>query len=249
MADSRAQTRVVLLHGFSDCGASWAPFARKFPRDRELHAPDAPGHGGRPVALGEFTPELLAADAIQLLDRHRSRTVIGHSMGARTAMEIAAQRPELIDFLVLEDPPLWPGPPELELQAAGDVNAPPFADVRRAIRLPEDQRESWVETVTPDWTAYDRRIWIRALGALDANVFGPRFFSYTRGWRETLQNVQAPTLVIRGEFGLVADNVAVAAADLLPPGSAVVTIHGASHSPRRERPAETLREIARFLDF
>jgi lipase len=168
-------------------------------------------------------------------------------MGARTALDVAAERPDLVDLLVLEDPPLWPGDPSQELRAGDPLRDPAFTDVRRAISLPERDRAAWVRSVTPGWTSTDRRSWIVALGNLSVEVFHPGAFAYSRGWRDTLRDLRAPTLLLRGEHGLVSERVAVEAAALLPPGSGVVTITGARHSPRRERPDETFREIVRFL--
>jgi pimeloyl-ACP methyl ester carboxylesterase len=168
-------------------------------------------------------------------------------MGARTALDVAAERPDLVDRLVLEDPPLWPGAPWEELRARDPLCDPAFTDVRRAITLPQSERAAWVKTVTPGWTPTDRRAWVVALGNLSVEVFHPGAFVYSRGWRDTLRDLRAPTLLLRGEHGLVSERVAVEAAALLPPGSGVVTITGARHSPRRERPEETFREIALFL--
>jgi lipase len=182
-----------------------------------------------------------------LLERFSARTVVGHSMGARTALDVAAERPDLVDVLVLEDPPLWAGAPWEELRAGDPLRDPAFTDVRRAISLPELERAAWVSTVTPGWTPIDRRAWVAALSALSIEVFHPGAFAYSREWRATLEELRTPTLLLRGEHGLITERVAIEAAALLPPGSAVVTITGARHSPRRERPEETFREIARFL--
>jgi 2-succinyl-6-hydroxy-2,4-cyclohexadiene-1-carboxylate synthase len=89
---------VVLLHGFTQTGASWEPVIRALgPRYRAL-APDLRGHGAaagvRPVSLPAVLGDL---DAVVT----RGAALVGYSMGGRIALAYALSRPGRLDRLVL----------------------------------------------------------------------------------------------------------------------------------------------------
>jgi 2-succinyl-6-hydroxy-2,4-cyclohexadiene-1-carboxylate synthase len=89
---------VVLLHGFTQTGASWEPVIRALgPRYRAL-APDLRGHGAaagvRPVSLPAVLGDL---DAVVT----RGAALVGYSMGGRIARAYALPRPGRLDRLVL----------------------------------------------------------------------------------------------------------------------------------------------------
>ena len=101
---------VVLLHGFSDSGAVWTPLSRDLAADYDLVAIDTVGHGrsGRPgpgFSRARFVTDTLAVmDALGLA----RATLLGHSMGAGTAANVAAQAPGRVRALVLEVVALTP---------------------------------------------------------------------------------------------------------------------------------------------
>jgi N-formylmaleamate deformylase len=99
---------LVLLHGMGGTGSLWRPIAAHLEEQFQVIAPDQRGHGGsRPVPAHDFgfTPEDYARDIAELLDQKgiSKATVIGHSMGVRTATALAHLRPDLVQGLILVD--------------------------------------------------------------------------------------------------------------------------------------------------
>lgn len=88
--------RVVLLHGFTQTGAAWASVADRLATMHEVVRPDLPGHGGSGDQRGD-----LATTARLAGDTGGRATWVGYSMGARVALRLALDRPELVDRLVL----------------------------------------------------------------------------------------------------------------------------------------------------
>jgi 2-succinyl-6-hydroxy-2,4-cyclohexadiene-1-carboxylate synthase len=87
--------RLVLVHGFTQSCASWAPVLPSF-GGFELVTPDLPGHGGSPLAEGGLV------EAARLLGEGCGQgTYVGYSLGGRTCLHLALLRPELVDRLVL----------------------------------------------------------------------------------------------------------------------------------------------------
>jgi 2-succinyl-6-hydroxy-2,4-cyclohexadiene-1-carboxylate synthase len=88
--------RLVMLHGFGQTCRCWGPLATDLARDHEVMRLDAPGHGGSShvrASLSE-TAALVAATA-------GPGGYLGYSMGARMALHVALERPDLVHRLVL----------------------------------------------------------------------------------------------------------------------------------------------------
>jgi pimeloyl-ACP methyl ester carboxylesterase len=94
---------VILLHGSGSKGSVWAYQLQGLADDDWwLLAPDLPGHGqsqGDPLgdisSLADWTAKLLAGAG------REQATVVGHSMGALVAIELAARHPKLTNRIVL----------------------------------------------------------------------------------------------------------------------------------------------------
>ncbi len=92
--------RLVLVHGFTQTGASWRPVEAALAScepSLAVATPDLPGHGG---AAGE-RPASLAEAAAALGATGGRATYAGYSMGARVCLRLALDRPELVERLVL----------------------------------------------------------------------------------------------------------------------------------------------------
>ena len=88
----------MLLHGFTQSGASWAPVVDALAgRASPLVLPDAPGHGGSGHVAADMwgTADLLAGLV------PRPAYWAGYSMGGRAALHLALAHPERVVGLVL----------------------------------------------------------------------------------------------------------------------------------------------------
>jgi pimeloyl-ACP methyl ester carboxylesterase len=101
---------------------------------------DQRGHGHSPRVSGTVTVGQLADDLAELIADlgGRADLLVGHSLGGAVAAELAFTRPELVERLVLEDPPgisrvndqAWLTHQAAELEAA---QADPDGEVQRAL--------------------------------------------------------------------------------------------------------------------
>lgn len=78
-----------------------------------------------------------------------------------------------------------------------------------------------------------------------------RIFSQLRERYAPLQpelpNIQAPTLLLRGDRDRVLDVSSIAVMEPLPKMPSVVVMKNCGHVPKLERPAETARHFREFL--
>ncbi len=89
---------LVLLHGFTQTGRSWAPMITQLRERYRCFAPDLPGHGD----ASERRPASFDAVAAYLAARKTERFVLcGYSMGGRLALATALRIPDRIERLVL----------------------------------------------------------------------------------------------------------------------------------------------------
>lgn len=104
---------VVLLHGLTDSWHGWEHLIPYLTGDWQVYAPDLRGHGqsGRGNGMGQkarFNLEDYVRDVAAFL-RGVVKTpalLVGHSLGAMTALYTGAAAPDQVRGLVLCDPPL-----------------------------------------------------------------------------------------------------------------------------------------------
>jgi lipase len=92
---------VVLLHGIeSGPSTFWRVGADLSTLGFDVATPTVPGNAGTPA-----TTEGTLAGLARSVPIQEPSVVVGHSLGALVALELAVQRPGLVRALVLEDPP------------------------------------------------------------------------------------------------------------------------------------------------
>lgn len=97
---------LLMLHGVGRAGRTFSSYASLFPQRFRIRAIDFRGHGKSGRAGDRYRVVDYVHDAIAALEAIGKPTVIyGHSLGALVCTAVAAQRPDLVSAVVLEDPP------------------------------------------------------------------------------------------------------------------------------------------------
>ena len=94
---------VLAVHGWFGSARGWGSLPDFLDRSAYTYTfMDLRGYGDRKHVAGEFTIEEAAADAIALADElgWDRFSVIGHSMGAKVAIQVLLQAPDRVDKLV-----------------------------------------------------------------------------------------------------------------------------------------------------
>jgi pimeloyl-ACP methyl ester carboxylesterase len=99
---------VLVLHGITGCTATWDWLVPIVAETHRMVRLDFRGHGGSDRTPDAYSSEGYVSDAAAVCEAlfDGPCTVIGHSLGGVTALGLAQSRPELVDALVLEDPPM-----------------------------------------------------------------------------------------------------------------------------------------------
>ncbi len=247
---------ILLLHGFTGRGADWGPFLPALRTGRTTVAVDLLGHGrsDAPAAPARHELAAQAADlAAILIDRQLAPAIVlGYSFGARVALRLAADRPDVVGALALESP------------SAG-IEDP----AARARRRAEDERLA--EAIERDGiAAFVDRWWATAAVFASEQALPVSTRSHLRAQRlrnrpaglaaslrgagqgameplhARLPAIRVPALVLAGSLDPTGAARAREVAGCLPAGR-ITIIDGAGHAPHRETPAAFRRAILDFL--
>lgn len=237
----------LLLHGITDNGLCWSRVARDLEGDHDLVMPDARGHGRSSGVEHGFSIDLLAEDVaavIRALSLDRP-VLYGHSMGAITAVVVAARYPELVRAIGLEDPPLFShaeGPSEQQQAQVREW----LLDLRQ---LPHEERIRRGIAANPGWAMDELGPWADAKAEVDLDVMGYFRVPATYPWQDTLPRIACPIMLVTGDpeqGAIVTPEVAREAEGIWQDGR-LVHIAGAGHSIHRDRYDETMAAVRGFL--
>lgn len=246
-AGPRGAPPVVLAHGYSDDARCWVSTAAYLARRFDVVRYDARGHGrSSPPEIGG--PDEQARDLLALVERLvlERPIVLGHSMGASTALVAAAHAPERFRALVLEDPPFFDGVDPVD-RSGWVARERAIIEANRARSPDEIVADGRLEH--PTWSAEEWRPWAESKRLVDpraADYFAQPF----PDWRALLARVPCPILLITGDTdlgALVTPEVAIEA-EYLAPELLAIHIPAAGHSIRRDQPEAYEQALERFLE-
>ncbi len=236
---------LVLLHGFTQTGASWGPVVDALEGRFPIFLPDAPGHGRSAAVQADLwaTADLLA-EAVP-----DKATWVGYSMGGRTALHLALAHPDKVLRLVL-------------ISTSAGIEDPGQRAARRAADdvLAERIQQEGTERFLAGWLAQPL---FATLSPADAGL-DDRLTNTPGGLASSLRlagaGAQGPLWARLGELGanglpvlLVAGELdhdyrhhAARMAKLIGSTARTEVIIGAGHACHLERPAEVAAAITRF---
>lgn len=197
-----AQPAIVILHGLAGSSREFEPTARVM-SGRMVILIDQRGHGFSTRKPADTSRGAFIADAVRVIEAESSGTVdlVGQSMGAHTAMLVAAARPDLVRRLVLLEANEGSGSPE-EHSAIGDYFRSwevPYADreTARAALGGSPLAHAWSADLEERPDGLYPRFDPEVMEATITDVAVPR-------WSEW-ESITAPTLVIYADGGMFTD--------------------------------------------
>ncbi|MEO5691290.1 MAG: alpha/beta hydrolase [Candidatus Saccharimonadales bacterium] len=108
---SKPRATIVFLHGIGSSGAEWQAVVDALPKDLSIITIDLLGFGTSPRPdWARYDAREQARSVIATLLRYGVRgkvMVVGHSLGALVAVEVAKRYPVLVSSLVLCSPPFY----------------------------------------------------------------------------------------------------------------------------------------------
>ncbi len=95
---------LIIIHGLFGSARNWGSIARSLGEIRQVHCLDLRNHGSSPWD-GHMSYEEMAEDVAAYIERRGLAPcdILGHSMGGKTAMQLALTRPDLLERLIVVD--------------------------------------------------------------------------------------------------------------------------------------------------
>lgn len=144
---TKGQPPLVVLHGLLGSSRNWQMTGRDLAAHFHVLAPDLPNHGASPHTPEADYPSLARA-VLSWLDEQGLRrvTLVGHSMGGKTAMLLACRHPERIERLVVVDIA-----PKDYLSSSHRAEFAAMLELRLDLLRSRSEAELRFEARVPDW--------------------------------------------------------------------------------------------------
>jgi N-formylmaleamate deformylase len=252
--------KVIFNHGAGDDGLCWTHVVKELENDYDAILLDARGHGKSSSGKGDYSSAQRVEDlagVIQALGLDRP-VVGGHSMGADTAMNLAAVHPDMTRGIFLEDPPIvlpgekWEMPDEqmqnMSMEDMGKMMQrfmlmfklmPRFIAIRQASKFnptyPQDELVPWLES--KDRLSFD---FLRSMSSMNMMARDPF---------EVFKKITVPVLLLIGDkkrMSIVSKECAGKVCSLNSQVR-VVQLEGADHNIRRTRFDGYMPALQEFL--
>ena len=215
----------MLLHGIVS-SRYLVPTASRLATSCRVVAPDMPGFGrspslGRSLAISELADLVAAWMAASGLE---GSTVVGHSVGAQIAADLAARYPAAVGGTALIGPA-----------------------VDRRARSLLGQLRRWQANAPAEPLSF------HALAAYEAGEMGPAQMVRTLrhavedAIEDKLPDLSCPVLLVRGERDRIAPQEWLDDLQRRRPGSQLAVVPGAAHTVVYSRPAPLARIIVDFV--
>lgn len=243
---------LVLAHGITDDGMCWASVAEILAKDFDVIMVDARGHGRSDAPEDGYTLQNLGmelAGVIQELKLNQP-IVLGHSMGAITALVAAGLYPSMPRAILLEDPPpFWMNVAGIPRDESFKIGFTTWINsIKRKTRgelLSEcrEQNSAWTEAEIEPWINSKYRVSPKVTALIDPpdmiSIDMPNLF----------KKITCPVLLISAETerGAASSEKDITQLKTLIPHMQATHIDGAGHNIRRDQFTGYLEGIQNFM--
>jgi pimeloyl-ACP methyl ester carboxylesterase len=144
---SNPKATVLFLHGIGNSGATWDEVVKKLPNNLHVISIDLLGFGSSPrPSWASYNAKTQARSVLATLLKLRIRgpvILIGHSLGALVAVEVAKRYPLFVKSLILFSPPFY------RIDTQTRRLTPNFDKMRREMfRLAKSQPDQFMRIAT-----------------------------------------------------------------------------------------------------
>ena len=241
---------IVILHGLFGMLDNWQTLAKQLAENYLIYLVDQRNHGRSPRADTHGYPEM-AEDLHDFLRAEGipAATILGHSMGGKTAMQFALTYPEMTERLIVVDiaPKAYPGGHEGIIDALSELRPERFtgrgdAEAFLAPRIPElGVRQFLLKNLTRNKEGgYRLKINLPVL----AREY-PRILADISP--EPDATYDGPALFVRGGRSRYVADTDLPRIRTLFPQARLETVPGAGHWVHAQAPRELLTQLIDFL--
>lgn len=241
---------LIILHGLFGMLDNWQSIARTLQEHFTVYLVDQRNHGRSPHS-NTFTYEAMSSDLLELINREElpKASILGHSMGGKTAMEFSITHPHRIDKLIVAD--ISPRKYSNHEQHLALIEAMLTLNVEQA-ESRSQVREQMAQKIRPDhvrqfllknlyWKEKGRLGWRLNLPVLKQHL--DEVFRAVR----TSQPIPIPALFLKGEKSLYIRTADEHMIREMYPQALIRTIKNGTHWLHADNPDDFVGEVLAFL--
>ncbi len=239
---------LLILHGVFGSLDNWVTVGKQLAENFKVILVDARNHGSSPHS-DIFDFHSMAEDVRELLDEKSlsEASILGHSMGGKTAMTMSGMYPERIKKLIVVDiaPKYYPPHHEKIFQT--------FDAVRLDTLTSRSEAEEQMKSVMDDWGV--RQFLLKNLYRSKDGSF--RWKLNLETIRKSIENIgdemdikvtyDGPTLFIRGDKSDYIVDEDKARINALFPEGKIISLKDAGHWVHADQPAALIQTVISFL--
>ncbi len=240
---------LVILHGLFGTLDNWQTIARKLAKNYTVFIVDQRNHGRSPHHA-DFNYQVMAEDLRNFMEERWAyqATIIGHSMGGKTAMQFALTYPDMVEKLVVVDigPKQYVGGHQAIFEALFAVDLPKIQNRKEAdLQLAQGidnlaVRQFLLKNLTRSKESgqYEWKMNLSAIHAHYQDILAPI---------EVDDVYDGETLFIKGGKSDYLAPADLEAIRILFPKAELQTIADAGHWVHAEAPGEFLEILEKFV--
>lgn len=247
---------LIILHGLFGQSDNWNTLAKQFAENGfEVYTLDQRNHGLSPHS-DVWNFKAMSQDVLEFMNEHQLKNVIllGHSMGGKTAMQLAIDHPENIDKLIVADiaPKYYPMHHQgvMEALQAVDFNiVKSRKEVEEVLSLYISDFGTkqfllknifWIDDTEMAWR-FNLKVIIQQIENVGQEV------THIGDATPVDKVCDVSTLFIRGEYSNYILDEDVELITELFPNSKLETLSGAGHWLHAEKPKEFFESVMKFI--
>ena len=253
MSGATHENLLIVLHGITNNSLAQSRIAQEMNSQWRVMLVDGLGHGlsARFTAEDAEHPlEAAASEVVALIrqfspaQRHFKTVVVAHSWGGALAGRVAAQVPELIDAMVLEDP-AWLNE---EWLAYFRTELPKEIEHFERIRQDPEKELAQTRRDNPEWPVDEMIGWLQGKCLVDAGMLRLGVAGDPRGV-EAARHISVPTLIVSGDGDsiIVGPEGLQRIEEMHNPALTTALLPGASHAIRRDQPEQFYALVKEYL--
>lgn len=244
---------LIILHGLFGSSTNWGIICRHLARHYTVYALDLRNHGRSPHQKSMSYPEM-ADDVLEFIEQQNLSDIylLGHSMGGKTAMQLALNYPDIIQKLIVVDiaPKTYPAHHDDIFRAIERIDQTPIESRNQAEQLilellpAADIRLFLLTNLVRDHNGlYQWRINMPVIRSSYPAILEkpkPRYHN---------QTFNKPCLFIRGD---TSDYILASDTSLIQTqfkAAQIITIENAGHWVHAQQPERFLNIVEAFLTY
>ena len=241
---------LIILHGFLGMSDNWKTLGTQYSENGfQVHLIDQRNHG-KSFHSDDFNYDVLSDDVINYMNHHNieSAYVMGHSMGGKTAMQLATSHPDRIKKLIVADiaPKYYPPHHDFIFKGLSHLDFNQISDRREA----DDELAKYIKD------RGIRQFLLKNLYWVEKDKLGFRFnFDVLKNRMEEIgENIfpnaifDGPTLFLRGDRSEYIQPNDFAEIKRHFPNAEIETIDKAGHWLHAENPKQFYEKSFKFLN-